>query len=147
MGCVRPFCLGFRWDLHILVDSLPLVERLEFLCEAIQDSAVWRCVSPLLSFHHCLHWFARLSLFPNMQSERMRGYEHGHAYIQAANRPILLDDLRVLYAREEFASICMFRFAVNAAKETTERSLLAHNRSVRFLQPLLGSLLYQYWLR
>ena len=82
-----------------------------------------------------------------MQSERMRGYEHGHAYIQAANRPILLDDLRVLYAREEFASICMFRFAVNAAKETTERSLLAHNRSVRFLQPLLGSLLYQYWLR
>ena len=84
----------------MLVDSLPLAVRLEFLCEAVQDSAVWRCVSPLLIFHHCLHWFARLSLFPDMQFERMRGYEHGHAYIQAANRPILLDDLRVICARE-----------------------------------------------
>ena len=99
----------------MLVDSLPLAVGLGFLCKAVQDPALWRCVSPLLSFHHCLHSLARLSLFPDMQSERMTSYEHGHAYIQAANRRILPDDLRVIYAREQFASICTFQFAVNAA--------------------------------
>ena len=85
--------------------------------------------------------------FPICKSERMRGYEHGHAYIQAANRPILLDDPRAKYAREQFASVCISRFAVHAAQETTQRSLLAHNRSVGLSQPPSGSLLYQYWLR